>query len=370
MNKRVTAALVCLAVSPLAMAGDGNYRLGGFATFGVNKASNDSGYFEGQDSDPDYKSDSLAGIQLDFTVNERATTSIQLLGRADEDWDPEVEWAYLNYHLTDQTSLRVGKQRLPLFYYSEYMDARYALPWVRPNQEVYQVIPTANYDGGEVLFETGLGDYQVVSQLYVGESDFDGLIDNGTSKLSSMVGATTTLEEENFSYRLSFLSADLELNRRADELLPASALTSKARFYGAGVHYDNGRWLVVSELVHTELDSVIDSITAGYLTLGYHSEQFMPYVTLSRLDAESKSEDPLQNRLMSIERSNLSAGLRWSLSEHVSIKGEISRVFDFGETSGALANNQQPVFEGKQLIGLHNPYDDVVVSTVTVDVVF
>ena len=370
MNMRITAAVICLAMSPLAQGGEGNYHLGGFATFGVNKASNDSGYFEGEDSDLNYKSDSLVGVQLDFTVNERATTSVQLLSRADEDWDPEVEWAYLNYHLTDQTSLRVGKQRLPLFYYSEYMDARYALPWVRPNQEVYQVIPTANYDGGEILFEAMVGDYQMVSQFFVGESDFDGLIDNGTSKLSNMLGATITLEEENFSYRVSALNADLELTHRGDDLVPASELSSKARFYGAGIHYDNGDWLVVTELVHTELDSIIDSITSGYLTLGYHADQFMPYITLSRLNADAKSLDPLQNQLMSMERSNLSAGLRWSLSENVSIKGEVSRVFDFGNTSGALENNQQPVFEGGQLVGLFNPYDDVVVSTVTIDVVF
>lgn len=61
--------------------------------------------------------------------------------RYDENYTPTVEWAYLQYAVTESLDVRAGRVVLPVFITSEYRKVGYANPWVRPPQEVYRTVP-------------------------------------------------------------------------------------------------------------------------------------------------------------------------------------------------------------------------------------
>jgi hypothetical protein len=65
---------------------------------------------------------------------------------------PVVEWANLQYQVTPDLSVRVGRIALPLFLTGDYRKAGYALPWVRPPVELYGAIPLSNSDGVDASY--------------------------------------------------------------------------------------------------------------------------------------------------------------------------------------------------------------------------
>ncbi|MCE0495325.1 sulfate ABC transporter permease [Vibrio salinus] len=92
--------------------------------------------------------DSTLGLQLDWLINKDFRSSVQVVKRPQDTFsDPELEWAYLAYTQQNST-LKLGRQRLPLFIMSEYYYVSAAYPWSRPPQDVYDnIMGITHYDG-------------------------------------------------------------------------------------------------------------------------------------------------------------------------------------------------------------------------------
>lgn len=378
MNKKLsiflwTLGMVALTLRP-AQAGqlDPNINISGFGSVAVNHASNDSGFFQDTDQGLDFKSDSLFGLKFDFEINDKAEASIQLLSKGSEDWSTDIEWAYIGYAITPSVKVRGGKLRLPLFIYSDFLDARFSLPWVRPPQEVYSVIPTSSYTGGELNYEKAIGDFNFNAQLFLGEAEPENLVAGAESELSELRGVTLSLAGESLTFRASYAKATVDLTLENTSTVAAGMYEGNASFIGLGALYDDGSWLLVAEAVQAQVDTLdISDISSAYLTAGRKMGDLMPYVTLAKARNSSDFPDPLTQQFFDSKRQSVSLGLRWDLARGMSLKSEVSHLFEFEGSSGLLRHNAVASYDPQeQLTGFAFPHDSVTISSVSLDIIF
>lgn len=368
-----TAGIAVLSVSTAhATQPESKVSISGFGSVAVNHQSNDSGFFKDTDQGFDFKSDSLFGLKYDFEINDNADASIQLLSKGAEDWSADIEWAYISYAITPSIKARGGKLRLPLFMYSDFLDARFSLPWVRPPQEVYSVIPTSSYTGGELNYEKALGYFNVNVQLYLGEAEPEELVAGAGAKLSELKGVTLSLAGEELTLRASYATSHIDLTLDNIGKVPAGVYAGNASFIGLGALYDDATWLVVAETVRSKIDTLeISDIHSAYLTAGRRIGDWMPYITLAKARNSSDFPDPLTQQLFDAKRRAVSLGLRWDLARGMSLKSELTHLYGFGGTSGLLRHNTVASFDNNgQFTGFSFPHNSASIASISFDVIF
>jgi hypothetical protein len=305
MIKFTCAALVASVVSATAFA---DVTINGFASInaGATTDSNDSLY--GYDDSFDMKNESLFAIQLQSDLGNNLSVTGQLLGRGADDFDVDFEWAFLSYELNDQTRISAGRLRTPFFKYSDFLDVGYAYDWVRPPQSVYG-LGFANIEGISVYRTGQLGRMDSSLQFVYGNYDSQ-ITFSGTkidAQIDSIAGATWELTQGSLSGRVAYLVGETTFATAPVQLAPGvtlgslfgtletiglSALASDlaiqeddSSFLGFGVTYDNGDWIIVSEITTIEVEnSFIAEQDSYYLSVGHRFGSFTPYVSFEKDD--------------------------------------------------------------------------------------
>ena len=153
---RSAIAIVILAASTV-HAESGDLNIYGFMSVGVAALDNDSVALDDFESDANFKQDTVLGIQISKQVNDSTSVTGQLVSRGLDDFKTEAAWAYVSFDATESTTLRMGRLRVPFFYYSDFLDVGYAFNWVRPPSEVYR-IPFSSIDGFDLTQRFSSGD--------------------------------------------------------------------------------------------------------------------------------------------------------------------------------------------------------------------
>src|SRR5690554_1809192 len=117
----VIAGLVVAPFSP-AMA---EIQWNGFLSVGGGMTFDDDEAFAGYDNDLSFAPDSILGLQASSDLGENLSVTGQLVARGSTS-DVKAEWLYLSYQFNPNLRINVGRQRMPLFLYSDYMDVGYA----------------------------------------------------------------------------------------------------------------------------------------------------------------------------------------------------------------------------------------------------
>ncbi len=86
-----------------------------------------------------------AALQLRFDPNPKNTFVLQASHRRlgdsplrDAEDEVELDWAFYQYHFTDNTSIKVGRVPVPLGIFNEYRDVGTLLPFFRPSFNFYR----------------------------------------------------------------------------------------------------------------------------------------------------------------------------------------------------------------------------------------
>lgn len=86
-------------------------------------------------------------------------------------YTPDIEWANVKFDITPELSLRAGRVVLPTFMNSEYRKVGYAIPWIRPPEEVYRTVPVSNVDGIDAAYRFRFDDFTNTLQATYGQAD-------------------------------------------------------------------------------------------------------------------------------------------------------------------------------------------------------
>ncbi|MGB4497477.1 MAG: hypothetical protein WBI40_02160, partial [Methylococcaceae bacterium] len=179
MKKRFFIALMIFSTSTAAATDfslfGADVSLSGFGTAGFAMSDQHYKYQRFINDDGTFKRDSLLGSQIDIQFNNEFSATVQ--GKfapskeQESTWDASLVWACLSWRPTNDWLVRLGKQRVPMYMYSETMDVGVTYDFAILPIEMYSTAPNTDYLGGSVSknWDTNWGELSL--EGYLGEAD-------------------------------------------------------------------------------------------------------------------------------------------------------------------------------------------------------
>lgn len=307
------------------------FRFNGFFTIGVYQSNNNLGYLDSSD-EYDFYNLSILGLQNEFLLSADTSFIVQIVGRGSDDFSPDFEWAYLKHTFDNYVTMKGGKLRVPFYMYSDYLEVGFAQPWANPPDDVYGFVPFNSYLGVDVSYDFEFDESTLQVQAFVGQSEEDGdifqeLIGANVSWVFDEITLRAIAGETKITVDEDAASADIQ-----DDNNPAD-------FIGFGAIYDNGTLLAVSEITRAQVDGAYPDVATAYVTLGYRVNNLMPYISVSgmeTIDNEEREDNPALSIPYTAKRRSYSLGVRYELLSNLTVKADVTRVSDFGDTNGLL----------------------------------
>ncbi|MFY0640137.1 MAG: hypothetical protein JXR16_03750 [Bermanella sp.] len=360
---------------PLSVKADNSFQFSGFATLGITSENKDdlgflrdSNQSKNPSRDLSIHPDSIIGAQLSsaFADNWRVTTQLAYRDRSEYELDDGLELAFLAYRPVAGVDLRLGRVAVDMFQLSDFRRVDYANLWMRPPTEVYAWILPSSIDGGDMAygFSNHIGFWRI--KLQYGNTKPNLEYPDGTelieAKFNDFLVATFTLDFDAWRLRLSYSQATPESTDRGliPSLTQAGALSTgpvrdeaallanrflnasgkKARYTQASISYDNGDWLLDTELAKvTSTGAIIPTGMAGYMSIGRRIGEITPYAVYSRYDSDQElyvsqvdwstsGFEPLRDFAIGIingvqiEQHTSSVGVRWDFAPKMAFKAQ------------------------------------------------
>lgn len=362
----------CLAIILLCTAGtlagpaaaidllDGRLQVNTYGTVGIARSGIEhpgyrSNYSYQFDVDKDWtgRLDNRLGVQISAHLDPTVSVITQALVRRNggDEVDTDVTWGYLRWKPDTRWEVRLGRVRQPLFMTSEEFDVGYSQPWVRPPAELYTLVgEITTIDGIDIRHRLPLGNYTLNLEGFAGVNSIDRPLYSVKTHLLS--GLAAVLTDGALTLRGAIVQSSIDYKSpRAQPLYNLIAAQSAAVasdyatgdisgiYYGnLGVRYESRGWLTMAEYGQVRSPKLtIGEYQAGYVTIGRSFDEWMPYVTLSRIRRLSQShEDRLTGAAASAanaylagtnkDQSALSLGVRWDAAPGVAFKAQVDRV--------------------------------------------
>lgn len=382
-----TAALAfTLACAPGGAHAEVKWSFGGFGTLVAVHSTEDqadytaspislgqAGYSKQWALDVDSRLGAQVGVQLD----KRWSAVVQIVQEkgVDGSYEPHLEWANVKYQITPELSVRAGRISLPLFLAADYRKASFALPWLRPPVELYNLIPISSNDGVDATYrwtawgakhETqvtlGVANVQITPEIS-GESRDAYAITHNARIGSLTLRATAAATRMRIGGATELFDAMRSFGPPGEALADRYDIASrKFHIFNAGFNYDPGNWFLIGEVGRANTRSMLGDQTAAYLSSGYRFGTVAPYATLSRVDVNMATSvegiptaglSPAAAGLANIVNSELNArlraiaaqdtasvGMRWDIAPNYAFKAQLDRVHPRGGSAGTLTNVQ------------------------------
>lgn len=327
-----TTAVLALAQQVNAIEFDGFLSAG----FAMHDQKN-SVYLDTISDDLRFDNDSKFGLQITADVSQNMQAVAQVLAAgSDENFDLDIEWAYLDWALTDSFSLRGGKVKEPVFLISDYIEVGYAYPWIRPPQEVYRNNPINTINGLEALYQADMGEMSFTFQPYLGTNTEGVPGTNGGVQFdaSNFYGASIQLASRSFTFQMSFLQTDVAtINISGNPALDPFAQQGDANLISAGLSWDVSNFVGYTEVVTRDIsgpamEGIFPDQDAWYVTLGYRMGNFLPHITIANSEA-----DPLAgaNQLPTtpnpgVSQDSITLGVRYEINDSAAFKFEVQSI--------------------------------------------
>ncbi|MCY7297369.1 porin [Alteromonas sp. a30] len=328
--KYISACLLALC-SSVSLASD--FKVSGFGTLSAVKTNNADVEFiqnnrlpDGASDDWEFDNDTVLGLQGQYKINDEWSTVLQLLSRRNENnnFDPQIDWAYIKYSPKPNLSFRLGRFISPVFLSSDNRNVNFSNIWVRPPIDIYSQATINNIDGIDVTYRGYIGDFDYKIQAYLGGYTLD-FPSGGDIKFHHMAGLVGTLSYDAWTFRLAYMDAD-HSSRNAEGIIPDPNLFMVVTADGLGytvnpdesclfadegvtcgdvitnlrdnmdyvkrshrpfdlanaaVVYDDGKYFAQGEFMYRHSASVLSNAIGAYMTLGMRIGEFSPYVSYS-----------------------------------------------------------------------------------------
>lgn len=172
----------------------------------------------GYDDKFDYENNSLLALQASSDLGDGFSATAQVIARGSDQWNAKLAWAYVGYEFNDNVKLIAGRQRMPFYVFSDYLDVSYAYHWITPPEGAYS-LPFDSTNGIGAIITNQIGSADSTLHLVTGRIKEDLQLDRPRdADLSNMYSAAWTLNISDFSFRAGYASANLEY--RVEELEP------------------------------------------------------------------------------------------------------------------------------------------------------
>lgn len=286
--------------------------------------------------------DTLLGVQVDSKLTDEFSATVQGKFAPSKEqearWEPTLVWACLSWRPTNDWLFRVGKQRVPVYLFSESMDIGVTYDFAHLPTEMYSTSPNTDYVGGSFSKNWNIDWGELTLDGYLGRSDAswrlyqrDNLVIPGSPTLPGAnyfpftmdaVGAVLSLAQDDNRYRVSVHHIDIK-TKDGKQFATAQALKPASYFVPAMVApaFMGSAYTVPTESRGTEMTSLVFTFGAeyrlpenfrllgeynrrmmdgavtgidtngGYIALLKEIDDWTPYVSFAMLQSESDTLD-------------------------------------------------------------------------------
>ena len=354
MKMKLLPLAICLASAPVFALEQGEYRLNYFGSVGITHlGGEDQGRsygVSGQTTDS-WRGDQLSkfGAQLTYGLTDTLGVTLQATAKPLQDeWQANLEWAYLSWQANDQLMVRAGRLRSPVYMYSESLDVGFSYPWLRLPDEVYSQVQLTNYEGADVVYTLPLSYGSVTFQVAAGQAknrDYFAYDDLFSIDYGKLFGGNVSLATNDYgTFRVGYVEADISTT--IDGVVNASGTPTylqllelkkdKGKFTSIGYQYDNGTWLTANEWTSRVIENDgSNSTDSFYLMGGRRFGDFLAHVTYAQLDENEGRQN------------SWTLGLNYNIAPTVVLKTEYKRVDTSGGYDGVFVRGKQELFENE-----------------------
>lgn len=340
----------------------------------------------GYENKVNLKQQSLFGLQADYQFNDYFSATAQAVARAGGNRDSELAWLYFTFKPKKYLNVKFGRQRTPLFTYSDIIDVGFAYSWASLPQQVYNFILFPSFDGINVNYEFVGKAFIFNLEGYYGNFHEDIRTIDGTTfdtEINNLSGVIGNLNYGYWEFRASYHKAYLDVKQPElfgfSQLLRENGFIESAdsiisagdgRFYQISLAYEDLDLFVRSEFTRLENDILISPDTTSYfISTGYNFDNFTVYTSYAKniekyspaamdipvglspqLDELALGYQQIFQQLPIDNSKSLTLGMRFDWKANLAFKLEASKIeADQGSRGFFLSQNSQG-FDGKGML--------------------
>jgi hypothetical protein len=275
------------------------------------------------------RQETRGGLQGRAHLGSTLTATGQVITHGGEEGKPLLDILSLRWTPATAFTLTAGRQRLPMFAYSNYIEVGHAYPWVRLPQPVYGW-GIENYDGVELKARRTVGEVDLQAGLFGGDfNDKDNrwlnVYEDRTaphverrlnwSKIRGLWGTAQWGDLEIRAARQRFKSREYS-NQPGGEIEEGNF---DVKASDLAVNYVSGTWVVRAELLSFRVRPIDPSLDpymfrGHFVGVGYQLGRWLPMLT----DGYIQQGDDGKFRTTSLS-------LRYDLNRNVAIKTQLER---------------------------------------------
>ncbi|WP_158768321.1 hypothetical protein [Paraglaciecola sp. L1A13] len=337
------------------------------------------------DNSVSFDHQSLLGLQADYQFNQDFSVTGQVVGHTATQRASGLEWLYLTYKPNNSLQIKLGKQRVPFFNYSDSLDVGFAYPWLTLPQQFYDTAFFSTFEGVLANYEFSLDDWVISYEGYWGYFDDEFYSGSRTidTKVTGLFGLSTTLVYKHLSLRASYNQGDVQLElpeaTQLAELLDQFGFSNNAnwlnpdgplQFYQLSANYEDLDYFVRSEAVKIVGKSgLIPDVNSYYITAGYnfypytayisystrdvefrHIPNEIPYGVSDQLDVLAATYDFVLSQFLDEKTNGSKIGIRWDWRSNVALKAEVTLVRADSKVSNDSALQDLGNFDGRAVL--------------------
>ncbi|WP_441002515.1 porin [Pseudocolwellia agarivorans] len=374
-----------LSISSTVYAEEDKLEFSGFARVIVGYLDDKNAEYVGYDDSLSINKQSLFALQADYKFNNDFSLTGQVIAHTDDQRQSGLEWLYLTYQPNNSLQVKLGRQRIPFFNYSDSLDVGFAYPWLTLPQQFYDSAFFATFDGILANYEFSINDWLINYEGYWGR--FDGTIYTSDSEIDTkaigLYGANVSVSYENFTVRASYNEGDVSIEQTDVEefsqqlrqfgfINNADWLNTSGliQFYHFSVNYENLDYFFRSEVSKLVGGSgLLPDINSFYVSAGYNFAPYTAYISYSKkdlyykhaineipyglspgLDMLAGGYDAITTTFADDQSTGIKIGTRWDLKPDLAFKAEITFVEAEDNISNRFGLKDLGGFDGHALL--------------------
>lgn len=256
------------------------------------------------------------GLNIAAKINDKTKLYGQLLGaHGGDNYDMKVDWAFIDFTLSDELSIRAGKIKFPVGIVNEYVSVGYTYLWLQPPNVIYSTqvplgaqVTREAYSGTSLLWSHSLDDWTLGADVFAGE------VKMNVADVRKTRGVTLRADwDDQVLIQASSYSGTMENSTTMPAMNQQPHNVSTF-----GVKVDMSNIIAYAEIADVKMGAVTAmAAKTWYTTLGYRIDKWLPHLTYESFE----KGNPVAHK-----QNITTLGLRYELMTDTAIKFRLSSI--------------------------------------------
>ncbi|WP_395342002.1 hypothetical protein PN836_020615 [Ningiella sp. W23] len=358
----IRALLLILCVSiPISASADfsDDFEFSGFARVVAGYYDQDDSVLRSYTNELEFGEDSLIALRGDYSISDSLSIVAQGLLHSSELRDSGLQWLYLDYSPSRSFSLKLGRQRIPFFQYSDVIDVGFAYPQVTLPVAMYSDFLFTEFDGLLGRYNFGTSYFSGYAEAYYGgyEGNINIFSQDISADVTNVGGVVFEARKGKLTLRASHHQGDADVRQESLEgfaqvlkqfgftkTADSLRINDQASIQQIGFAYEDLDYFVRAEhMIITSDAFLVSKRRASYITAGINHYPFTYHVTAAygkavlddppnelrfginpQIDALTAGFNAILDGIPPDQGHQYTIGVRYDIKTNLALKAEVS----------------------------------------------